>query len=295
MSLSNGRSSTSGPVPARAGIGLRFAHHEAVIASRPRVAFLEVHAENYFGGGVTRRCLESVRREYPLSLHGVGLSLGSAEPLDPMHLRRLAELVRHVEPALVSEHLSWSISAGEYLADLLPLPMTEEALEIVARHVEQTQEALGRHILLENPSSYLRFEHSPIPEWEFLEALAKRTGCRLLCDINNIFVSAHNLGADPARYLQALEPSLIEEIHLAGHAERTLSDGRVIRIDNHGSAVSPAVWALYQSALKRVGPKPTLIEWDSDLPPLAVLVREAQSADVYLTEAGAGGVHADAA
>jgi uncharacterized protein len=295
MSLMNRPALGSRPIPAQAGIGLRFTHHEAVIATRPQVAFLEVHAENYFGGGVTRRCLEQVRRDYPLSLHGVGLSIGTDGPLDADHLARLTELVRAIEPALVSEHLSWSVSAGEYLADLLPLPMTEEALEVVCRHVEQTQEALGRRILLENPSAYVRFEYSPIPEWEFLAAAAQRTGCRLLCDINNIFVSAHNLDSDPNRYVDALQPALIEELHLAGHAKRTLCDGRQIRIDNHGSAVSAAVWALYERALRRLGPKPTLIEWDTDLPPLAVLVQEAQRAERYLRRAAAGVARADAA
>ena len=295
MSLANGRTLTLRPVPAQAGIGLRFAHHEAVIASRPRLAFLEVHAENYFSGGVTRRCLERIRDHYPISVHGVGLSIGSAEPLDVGHLARLAELVRAIEPVLISEHLSWSLSAGEYLADLLPLPMTEEALEIVCAHVEQTQETLGRRLLLENPSVYLRFEHSPIPEWEFLAAVAKRTGCGLLCDVNNIYVSACNLECDPNRYVDALEPALIEEIHLAGHVERTLPDGRSIRIDNHGSAVCPAVWSLYERALRRFGPKPTLIEWDPDIPPLPVLVQEAQTAERYSQRPGAGEARADAA
>ena len=294
MSLVNGRVLTSGPIPAQAGIGLRFPHHEAVIATRPRVAFLEVHAENYFGGGVTRRCLERVRRDYPLSVHGVGLSLGSAEPLSAAHLARLAELVRAIDPALVSEHLSWSISGATYLADLLPLPMTEEALEVVCRHVERAQEVLGRRILLENPSAYVRFEHSPIPEWEFLAAVAARTGCRLLCDINNVFVTAHNLGGDPNQYVDALAPALIEEIHLAGHAQRTCPQGRSILIDHHGSAVDPAVWALYQRALRRWGAKPTLIEWDTDLPPLSVLVQEAHTAERYLAHA-AGAARADAA
>jgi len=291
----NGRGLTSRPVPAQAGIGLRFPHHEAVIATRPRVAFLEVHAENYFGGGVTRRCLERVRRDYPLSVHGVGLSLGSAEPLSGSHLAQLAELIRAIDPALVSEHLSWSISGGAYLADLLPLPMTEEALEVVCQHVEQAQEVLGRRILLENPSAYVRFEHSPIPEWEFLAAVAMRTGCGLLCDINNIFVSARNLGSDPGQYVDALQPALIEEIHLAGHAQRTLPDGRSILIDHHGCEVDPAVWALYQRALKRWGAKPTLIEWDTNLPPLAILMQEAHRAERYLAHAAAGEARADAA
>lgn len=295
MSVRSGRVLTSGPVPAQAGIGLRFPHHEAVIAEQPRVAFLEVHAENYFGGGVTRRCLEEVRSNYPISLHAVGLSIGTDGPLDESHLVRLAQLVRAIEPALISEHLSWSITGGQYLADLLPLPMTEEALDVVCQHVEQTQERLGRRILLENPSAYVCFEHSPIPEWEFLAAAAKRTGCGLLCDINNIFVTADNLGSDPNRYVDALDPALIEEIHLAGHAERTLPDGQSVRIDDHGSAVCAAVWALFERALRRVGPKPTLIEWDTNLPELSVLVQEAQAAERYLQQARAGEARADAA
>ena len=184
------------PIPAAAGIGLRFPHHELVVQGRPRVAWFEVHAENYFGGGAARQVLASVRRDYPISLHGVGLSLGSAEELDGRHLRRIAELVRSIEPGLVSEHLAWSVVGGQYLADLLPLPMTEEALEVVCRHVEQTQAALQRRILIENPSTYLQFRHSSIPEWEFMAAVAQRTGCGILCDVNNIFVSASNHGWD---------------------------------------------------------------------------------------------------
>ena len=266
------------PIPAAAGIGLRFAHHELVLNSRPEVPWLEVHAENYFGGGTLRRTLEAVRRDYPLSLHGVGLSLGSAEGLDLTHLQRLADLAQAMEPGLVSEHLSWSVTGGHYLADLLPLPMTEEALEVVCRHVQQTQERLRRPILLENPSTYLQFDHSSIPEWEFLGAVVSRTGCGILCDLNNIFVSASNHGWDALTYLAALPAAAVGEYHLAGHAVRVLDDQRVIRIDDHGSRVSPAVWALYEQALQRQGPRPTLIEWDTDSPAFAVLLDEAAQA-----------------
>ncbi|HEY6456079.1 MAG TPA: DUF692 domain-containing protein [Steroidobacteraceae bacterium] len=270
------------PIPVSVGIGLRFPHHEVVLQTRPEVPWFEVHAENYFGGGAVRRTLEAVRRDYPLSLHGVGLSLGSAEGLDPVHLRRLADLSRTIEPALVSEHLSWSVAGGRYLADLLPLPMTEEALEVVCRHVQQTQECLGRTLLIENPSTYLQFPHSSIPEWEFLGAVAVRTGCALLCDINNIFVSASNHGWDPLRYLDALPARAIGEMHLAGHAVRTLEDGTVVRIDDHGSRVSGEVWALYEQALQRFGARPTLIEWDTDVPAFEVLLDEAAQAAAKL-------------
>ncbi|MGH8260447.1 MAG: MNIO family bufferin maturase, partial [Steroidobacteraceae bacterium] len=218
----------------------------------------------------------------PLSVHGVGLSLGSAEGLDPAHLRRLAALVREIEPALVSDHLSWSIVGGRYLADLLPLPMTEEALDVVCRHVAQVQEHLQRRILVENPSTYVQFAHSIIPEWEFLRTLSERTGCGILCDVNNIFVSACNHGWAPLTYLDALPPAAVAEIHLAGHSVRQLADGRMLRIDDHGSPVCAEVWSLYREALRRFGPVPTLIEWDTGVPDLAVLLHEAALADDIL-------------
>jgi uncharacterized protein (UPF0276 family) len=219
-----------------------------------------------------------LRRDYPIAVHGVGLSLGSVEGLDARHLERMAALVSAIEPCFVSEHLAWSVTGGHYLADLLPLPMTEEALEVVCGHVMQTQERLGRNILLENPSSYVQFTHSTIPEWEFLATIATRTGCALLCDVNNIFVSASNHGWDPLAYLRALRAETVAEYHLAGHAERALEDGRVVRIDDHGSRVSASVWALYGQALTVIGPRPTLIEWDTQVPPLSVLLEEARIA-----------------
>ena len=274
-----------GAVPAAAGIGLRFQHHQAVLDTRPDVAWLEAHTENYFGGGPSIRTLEAIRRDYPVSLHGVGLSLGSADGLDAVHLERIREVVRRIEPAPVSEHLSWSIVGGSYLADLLPLPMTDEALDVVCRHVEQTQEFLQRRILVENPSSYLRYEHSTIAEWDFLAAVAQRTGCGLLCDVNNIYVSACNHGWDTSAYLAALPAQAIGEFHLAGHTLRTLEDGQMLRIDDHGSRVAPEVWALYRQALARFGPRPTLIEWDSNVPALDVLLGEAAQAQSLLEEA----------
>src|SRR3989475_1721845 len=271
-------------VPAAAGIGLRFQHHQAVLDTRPDVAWLEAHTENYMGGGPAIRMLEAIRRDYPVSLHGVGLSLGSADGLDAVHLERIREVVRRIEPALVSEHLSWSIVGGSYLADLLPLPMTDEALGLVCRHVEQMQDFLQRRILVENPSSYLRYKHSTIAEWDFLAAVAQRTGCGLLCDVNNIYVSACNHGWDAAGYLAALPAQAIGEFHLAGHTLRQLDDGRSLRIDDHGSRVAPEVWALYRQALARFGAVPTLVEWDTNVPALDVLLAEAAQAAALLEE-----------
>ncbi len=268
-----------------AGIGLRFPHHQAVIDTRPAISWFEVHTENYMGGGTPLRYLETIRQDYPLSLHGVGLSLGSAEGLDAAHLERLRRTVERLEPGLVSEHLSWSVVGGTYLADLLPLPMTEEALAVVCRHVEQVQACLKRRILVENPSTYLQFRHSTIPEWELLARVAERTGCGILCDVNNIFVSACNHGWDASAYLAALPPAAIGEIHLAGHAVRKLEDGRTLRIDDHGSRVAPEVWALYAEALARFGAVPTLVEWDTAVPPLEVLIDEAARAAALLEDA----------
>jgi uncharacterized protein (UPF0276 family) len=270
---------TSGRPPVeRAGIGLRAPHVAELMATRPAVGWLEVHAENYMGGGPAVRALEQARRDYPLSLHGVGLSLGTAEGIDAGHLDRLARLVARLDPVLVSEHLAWSVAAGAYLNHLLPLPWREETLGIVCRHVVLVQERLGRRILLENPSSYLRFRHSTMPEPEFLGEVARRTGCGILCDVNNIHVSGTNLGFDPVAYLEALPRETIGEIHLAGHS-RNDADGHPVLIDDHGSPVAEAVWALYGNALERFGPVPTLIEWDTDLPALEVLLGEARRAD----------------
>jgi uncharacterized protein (UPF0276 family) len=270
-------------IPVAAGIGLRFPHHRVVLEEKPAVAWMEVHPENYMGGGTPLMYLDAIRRDYPLSLHGVGLSLGSADGLDERHLARLKRLVERVEPGLVSEHLAWNAAGGTHFADLLPLPLTDEALAVVCRNVELTQERLARHILIENASSYLRYRHSTIPEWEFIAAVAARTGCGILCDVNNIYVSASNHGFDPHRYLRALPGHSIGEIHLAGHRLRKFDDGRSIRIDDHGSRVCREVWALYAEATAVFGPVPTLIEWDTDVPPLAVLFEEAAQAQRIMT------------
>jgi uncharacterized protein len=258
-----------------AGVGLRPPHLAEIAATRPKLGFLEVHAENYMAETVALDRLLELRRDYEVSLHGVALSLGSAEQLDRSHLRRFKTLIGRVEPVLVSEHLAWSAIGGAYLNDLLPFPYTEESLGLFCRHVEEAQEALGRRLLIENPSSYLRYHHSSIPEAEFLTEVARRTGCGILCDVNNIYVSARNFGFDPIAYLDALPIGAIGEIHLAGHHAAEDVD---ILIDNHGSRVAKPVWDLHAAALRRLGPVPTLIEWDTNLPALEVLLDEARHA-----------------
>ena len=270
------------PIPPRGGIGLRFPHHRQMREARPGVAWLEVHPENYMGGGAAPRALEVLRADYPLSLHGVGLSLGSAEGIDAAHLDRLAAAVDRFAPALVSEHLAFSVADDVFLADLLPLPLTEESLAIVSAHVDRVQSRLKRRILVENPSTYLQFSHSTIAEPEFLAALAARTGCGLLVDVNNIFVSASNHGWDAHAYLRALPQAAVDEIHLAGHTAIE-AGGASILLDAHGSHVCAEVWALYDAALALFGPVPTLIEWDNDIPPLETLIAEAARADAKLT------------
>jgi uncharacterized protein len=268
---------------AESGIGLRSPHVAEVLATHPAVGWLEVHAENYMSGGPAARRLDAVRRDYPISIHGVGLSLGSADGIDTGHLERLARLAERIEPCLVSEHLAWSMSGGTYLNHLLPLPYTEEALAVVSRNVTRAQERLGRRLLVENPSSYLRFLDSSIPEAQFLAELARQTGCGILCDVNNILVSAHNVGLDMWGYLDALPVEAVGEIHLAGHTAND-ADGHTVLIDDHGSRVTPPVWGLYAAALARFGPVPTLVEWDTDLPALPVLVDEAEVAARMLRE-----------
>ena len=270
-----------GLIPARAGIGLRHQHYRAVVESKPPVGWLEVHSENYFGGGRPLAFLQAVRADYPVSLHGVGLSLGTDGPLDRTHLARIKALIDRIEPGLVSEHVSWSVTGGVYLNDLLPLPYTEESLAVISAHVRETQDCLDRQILVENPSTYLQFAHSTIPEWEYIAEIVARTGCGLLLDVNNIFVSAGNHGFDALRYLDAIPAAAVREIHLAGHSLRELGSVS-LRIDDHGSAVCEGVWQLYAEAIARLGPVPTLIEWDSNLPELSVLVAEAEQAERML-------------
>lgn len=280
----------SRPVPAQAGIGLRSPHHNEFLARRPTVPWVEVHSENFFAeGGRQLEVLDAVRRDYGVSLHGVGLSLGGSDPLDPRHLSCLRRLVQRVEPALVSEHVCWSSADGIFLNDLLPLPCTGAALQHLAARISVVQDFLGRQILVENVSSYLEFDGAEMTEWEFLVQLARQSGCGILLDVNNIYVSAENHGFPAGDYLRAIPPELVGEVHLAGH---TAVDGMLI--DTHSAPVTDAVWALYRQALRLLGPVPTLIEWDSDLPTLDRLVEEARTADreaataVHSAEATAG-------
>ncbi|TDF61258.1 DUF692 domain-containing protein [Cupriavidus sp. L7L] len=265
-------------VPPRAGIGLRAPHYRQVLAQTPRTGWFEVHSENYFGdGGQPLHYLAQVRAAYPLSLHGVGLCLGATDRPDRDHLRRLAALIRRFEPGLVSEHLSWGRIGDRYLNDLLPLPYTEESLAIVCAHVAEVQDYLQQPLLVENITSYLRFTHSTIAEPEFLAALVARTGCGILLDVNNIYVNAMNHGSDALSYIDAIPLGVVREIHLAGF---DVIDGMLI--DTHGQRVAEPVWHLYRHALARFGPLPTLIEWDTDIPALSVLLDEARRADQML-------------
>lgn len=277
-------------MPAQAGIGLRAEHHAAVLEQRPDVGWLEVHSENHFSpAGAAHSALDAIRAYYPLSLHGVGLSLGGTDPLDRDHLAQLRLAIERYQPVLVSEHLCWGMAGERHTNDLLPLPYTREALRHLVSRVSQAEEALGRPILIENVSSYVTFRDSQMTEWEFLAALAREAGCGILLDINNIYVSSRNHGFDALQYLSALPPDSVREIHLAGHSTRML-DGHALLVDTHDARVCEDVWSLYAAAVARFGRVPTLIEWDVDLPALEVLVDEAHHADRI-----AGGAHALAA
>ena len=271
------------------GVGFKAEHFAAILERQPNLGFFEVHAENYMGaGGPPHRRLEAIRALYPLSLHGVGLSIGSPEPLDRAHLGRFAALAERYEPALVSEHLAWSSHGGAYLNDLLPLPYTQETLERICEHVDQVQTALKRRVLIENPSTYVAFAETTMGETEFLAEMARRTGCGLLLDINNVFVSAVNHGFDPYRYLAGFPLAAVGEIHLAGYADDEDDAGLPLLVDAHDSPVRDAVWTLYADAIRLAGPKPTLVEWDNDLPDWAMLLAEARRAgDVMRAAAGA--------
>lgn len=275
------------PTGPRTGVGLRAQHHLRVLSDSPNVAWFEAHTENYFAdGGAHIEALTRIRSMYPLSLHGVGLSLGSADPLNSLHLERVRRAVNRFEPALLSEHLSWSSVDGRFANDLLPLPYTDEALRHVSARISQAQDFLGRQILIENVSSYLQFDCSRMPEWEFLAGVAAESGCGVLLDLNNIYVAACNHGFEPLRYLDSIDPRSVQEIHLAGHS-RMQFEGRDLLIDTHGTRVCNAVWDLYRTALRRFGDVPTLIEWDTDIPALEVLMAEATKADALRAEAHA--------
>lgn len=273
------------PIPLCAGVGLKPEHYRDILEASPDIGWFEVHAENYMGdGGPPHAYLTAVRERYPLSLHGVGLSIGGVGPLDKDHLARLKVLADRYQPALFSEHLAWSSHDTVYLNDLLPLPYTDETLATVCAHIDEVQDALQRQMLLENPSTYVAFAETSMSEVEFLTEVVRRTGCGLLLDVNNVFVQATNHGFDAADYLDSYPAEHVGEIHLGGHAEDADYDGSALLIDDHGREVADPVWELYARALSLTGPKPTLIEWDNDVPSWPVLFAEAKRADAVIAD-----------
>jgi uncharacterized protein len=273
-------------LPARTGVGFKPAHFRDILAAPQPVGFFEVHAENYMGaGGPSHAQLGALRERYALSVHGVGLSIGSMRPLDQDHLVRLKQLCDRYAPESFSEHLAWSSHGDIYLNDLLPLPYTQETLARVAEHVDEVQTALGRQMLLENPATYVGFAESTIPEVDFLTELSKRTGCALLLDINNVFVSAKNHGVEPLPYLDSFPLDRVKELHLGGHHEETDDVGAPLVIDTHGSPISEAVWALYAHVIARTRAVATLIEWDNNVPNWPTLRAEAATAQDILSDA----------
>lgn len=278
----------SGPIPPTSGVGLKREHHASILATRPAIGWFELHAENYMGeGGPPLAALDAIRRVYPVSVHGVGLNLGGADPLDQAHLQRLRDLIDRCEPGLVSEHLAWTAHDGAYLNDLLPLPCDDDTLRHLVARVAETQDRLGCAILVENPARYAVVHPSaadPFAEIDFLAALATATGCGVLLDIANVVVSAANLGFAAADYLDRSATLPVGELHLAGHAPAMLG-GQTLLIDDHGSAVPETVWTLYRRALRRFGPLPSLVEWDNHVPSLDVLTAEAAHADALIAEA----------
>ncbi|WP_420393346.1 DUF692 domain-containing protein [Acuticoccus sp.] len=273
-------------IPPRAGVGLKLAHADAILVDPARVGFVEVHAENYMGsGGRPHAMLAAVRELLPVSLHGVGLSIGGEGPLDREHLARLVGLAARYQPGLVSEHLAWSTHEGAYFNDLLPVPYTEAVLARVVSHIHEVQDALGRTMLLENPSSYAAFEASTMDEVSFIRRVVEATGCGLILDVNNVVVSASNLATSAAAYIDAFPLEAVGEVHLAGHAEDTGTDPPLL-IDAHDREVAPSVWSLYRAVIARIGrPVPTLIEWDNDVPGFDVLAEEAARADHAMASA----------
>ncbi|MGA0539206.1 DUF692 domain-containing protein [Neotabrizicola sp. VNH66] len=275
-----------GGLPAAPGAGFKPEHFAALRTEPGPLGFLEIHAENYMGaGGAPHAMLRALRRDWPLSVHGVGLSIGGTRGLDPAHLARLKTLCDRYQPESVSEHLAWSSHGAAHLADLLPLPYTEETLALVSAHVDQLQDRLGRRILLENPASYLAFAQSTLTEPEFLHQVARQTGCGLLLDVNNVFVSCTNLRTAPADYLAAFPLHLVGEIHLGGHAAEDLPSGPLL-IDTHGAPVADPVWALLATVIARTGPLPVLVEWDNDVPDWPVLRAELARAAALLGQGG---------
>ncbi|MDE1937953.1 MAG: DUF692 domain-containing protein [Alphaproteobacteria bacterium] len=295
LKLAHSGKSRQHAIPPHGGVGLKAQHYRHIIEHSPDIGFFEVHAENYMGaGGPPHRYLNAIRDRYPLSLHGVGLSIGADTPLDRAHLARLKELIARYEPGLFSEHLAWSTHRTHFYNDLLPLPYTPETLERVCDHVDEVQNALGRQILLENPSTYVVFTESSYSEPAFISEIARRTGCGLLFDVNNLQVSCTNHEWNPFRYIAEYPLDRVQEIHLAGHKADRDETGRPLLIDTHDRLVSVAVWQLYKHVIGLVGAVPTLIEWDVDIPAWPELQAEAHRADVILTASAGGMRHAAA-
>jgi hypothetical protein len=270
-------------VPPRAGVGLKAEHYRAIVETQPDIGFFEVHAENYMGaGGPPHRYLSAIRERYPLSLHGVGLSIGADRPLDCDHLQRLKELIGRYTPGLFSEHLAWSTHESAFLNDLLPLPYTGETLARVSEHIDEVQNALGQPMLLENPSTYLAFAESTYSEIDFIAEVVRRTGCGLLLDVNNVHVASINQQWDPISYIDAFPLAHVREIHLAGYAREADDKGRPLLIDTHDRPVDDIVWGLFTHTIGRIGPTPTLIEWDADVPAWPELMAEAERAEAIM-------------
>jgi len=275
------------PIPARAGVGLKPEHYRNILTSNPDIGWFEVHPENYMSaGGAGHHYLQQIRDKYPLSMHGVGLSLGSEEGLSTEQLAALKSLVDRYQPALVSEHLAWCRYRNFVFNDLLPVPYTKESLDIMVNNIDQTQNHLKRQILIENPSNYFQLDYTTYSEWEFLVILARQSGAGILLDVNNIYVSACNHGFDAREYIKSIPAELVGEMHLAGHSVQKLGSGKIL-IDDHGSEVIPEVWELYELTLDHIGNRPTLIEWDANIPEWQILLREAKRADRRLLEKAA--------
>jgi len=270
-------------IPPGAGVGLKPEHYRTILETNPDIGFFEVHAENYMGaGGPPHRYLTEIRDRYPLSLHGVGLSIGTDRPLDREHLGRLKGLIERYQPGLFSEHLAWSTHDAAFLDDLLPVPYTAETLARVSDHVDEVQETLGRQMLLENPSTYLAFAESTWSETDFIAEIARRTGCGLLLDVNNVHVASTNQQWDPVGYIDAYPLAHVREIHLAGYKREADDKGRPLLIDTHDRPVDRIVWDLFEYVIGLLGPVPTLIEWDADLPAWPELKAEAERAEAIL-------------
>jgi uncharacterized protein (UPF0276 family) len=270
-------------VPPRAGVGLKAEHYRTILEAKPNIGFFEVHAENYMGaGGPPHRYLAAIRQDYPLSLHGVGLSIGADRPLDRDHLMRLKGLNERYAPGLFSEHLAWSTHDGAFLNDLLPVPYTTETLDRVCEHIDEFQAAVGRQMLLENPSTYVAFAESAYTECDFIAEIAARTGCGLLLDVNNVHVASTNQQWDPIAYIDSYPLDLVQEVHLAGYAQDADDKGRPLLIDAHDRPVDEIVWDLFAHVLTLIGPVPTLIEWDNDVPAWPVLEAEAKRAEAIM-------------